>query len=133
MNCSDDTADLRLEATSRPLIRLMLAMSAEWAAIAQQIETLGNAVCETAAKGGGARTQDLQAFDLIHQRSQGQANLLARLSRKLAEDEFFDRRRVGDLIADIPFESVRSGLEAAYEGRAAPAGKGEDNDDIEWL
>ena len=133
MSSSESPADL-VDATSRsPLIRLLIAMSAEWTEIAGQIQTLGDAVSSGASAGEPVGTaSQLQAFDLIHQRAQGQANLLSRLSRKLADDQFFDRKRLGELIEDIPFHSVRAGLEAAFNGQhAAPNEK--TGDDVEWL
>jgi hypothetical protein len=132
LNSSDPAADLRIEAASTPLIRLLLAMAAEWKQIAAQIEALGNSATEAIASGPGRLAiQDFQAFDLLHQRASGQAGLLAKLSRKLAEDQYFDRKRVGELIADIPFESVRAGLEAAFEGRTAAHAP--ESDEVVWL
>lgn len=134
MNSSDTGPNLGTEAAGTPLIRLLLAMSVEWAEIARQIQTVGDAAAASAAaEGQGGGGHYLQAFDLIHQRAQGQANLLSRLSQKLAEDQFFDRKRLGDLIADIPFHSVRAGLEAAFDGRKAMPETEKSDDDVDWL
>lgn len=134
MSSSETTLDLRIEAASTPLIRLLLAMAAEWAQIAGQVELLGNGLSDAARSGcDRPANSDLQAFDIIYQRAQGQANLLTRLSRKLAEDQYFDRKRVTELVADIPFEAVRAGLEAAFEGRVAPGITEMSLEDVEWL
>ncbi|MDE2465015.1 MAG: hypothetical protein KGO02_15035 [Alphaproteobacteria bacterium] len=134
MSSSETTLDLRIEAASTPLIRLLLAMAAEWAQIAGQVEQLGNGLSDAARSGCDRPANcDLQTFDIIYQRAQGQANLLTRLSRKLAEDQYFDRKRVTELVADIPFEAVRAGLEAAFEGRAAPGITEMSLEDVEWL
>lgn len=128
MNSSDTDDVLRVEVAGTPLVRLLTAMAGEWVTIAAQIEELGIAVSGEARAGDA---KHLQAFDLIHQRAQGMANLLTRLSRKLADDQFFDRKRLSDLIEDIPFHSVRAGLEAAFDGRSHTILQ--HDDDVDWL
>jgi hypothetical protein len=121
------------EARRTPLIRLLLAMAREWASIATDVESLGAIVARVAtADGSEDSIRELQAVDLIQQRAQGQANLLTRLTRKIADDQLFDRRRLAELVEDIPFQSVRESLQAAYEGRdhAGPASL---DDNVDWF
>ena len=130
---SENVPDIPLEARNMPLIRLLLAMAQEWASIASDVESLGGVVARAAAADGGADSiRELQAVDLIQQRAQGQANLLTRLTRKIADDQLFDRKRLAELVEDIPFQSVRDSLQAAYEGRGTSEQAGAD-DSVEWF
>jgi len=130
---SENVPDIPLEARNMPLIRLLLAMAQEWASIASDVESLGGVVARAAAADGGADSiRELQAVDLIQQRAQGQANLLTRLTRKIADDQLFDRKRLAELVEDIPFQSVRDSLQAAYEGRGTSEQVGAD-DSVEWF
>jgi len=130
---SKSIPDLPPEARNMPLVRLLLAMAREWASIASDVESLGGVVARAAAADGGADSiRELQAVDLIQQRAQGQANLLTRLTRKIADDQMFDRKRLAELVEDIPFQSIRDSLQAAYEGRSTAAESGSD-DSVEWF
>lgn len=133
LNSSEQHGDLVLEARRAPFIRLLLAMAEEWSAIAGDVGKLGAAVSKAAAATDAVGSiRDLQAFDLIQQRAEGQAGLLAKLTRKMADDQMFDRKRLAELVADIPFESVRASLKAAYEGRIAAA-PSDAEDVVEWF
>ncbi len=134
LNCSDPALSSETAETATPLIRLLRSMAAEWEQIAREVEDLGSDLSAAAISGSPADgMQRLQSFDLIQQRAHAQAGLLTRLCRKLAEDQYFDRRRVMELVADIPFEAVRSGLAAAFEGQPVPAVTDAHQKDVEWL
>lgn len=121
------------EARHTPLIRLLMAMAREWASIATDVESLGAIVARVASVDGTEDTiRELQAVDVIQQRAQGQANLLIRLTRKIADDQLFDRKRLVELVEDIPFQSVRESLQAAYEGRDHVSTVGND-DNVDWF
>lgn len=130
---SENIPDLPPEARNMPLVRLLLAMAQEWASIANDVESLGDVVARAATVDGGADSiRELQAVDLIQQRAQGQATLLTRLTRKIADDQLFDRKRLAELVEDIPFQSVRDSLQAAYEGRTTGDEAGAD-DSVDWF
>ena len=130
---SENIPDIPVEARNMPLVRLLVAMAQEWASIASDVESLGGVVARAAAADGGAESiRELQAVDLIQQRAQGQANLLTRLTRKIADDQLFDRKRLAELVEDIPFQSVRDSLQAAYEGRSTSDEAGAD-DSVDWF
>lgn len=132
-SCSENIPDLPPEARNMPLVRLLLAMAREWASIASDVESLGDVVVRAATADGGADSiRELQAVDLIQQRAQGQATLLTRLTRKIADDQLFDRKRLAELVEDIPFQSVRDSLQAAYEGRTTGDEAGAD-DSVDWF
>lgn len=134
MSNSFDVNDiLSSDVPGTPLIRLLQAMAGEWARIAEDLNRLGATISPRAMEGSDlASAVELQAFDTVQQRAQGQANLLARLARKIADDHIFDRKRLNELLEDIPFHSVRAGLEAAYDGDA-PADAGETSDEVDWF
>ena len=129
---SDEHGDVAQEARRAPLIRLLLAMAQELSTIADDVGKLGDNVSDMVAARSSADIRNLQTFDLIQQRTQGQATLLVRLTRKMADDQMFDRKRLADLVADIPFESVRASLQAAYEGRG-PAADNDGDDAVDWF
>ena len=122
-SCSErrNAGAVQIETERAPLIRLLMAMAEEWAAIADEMGTLGSHVARAAAEQrGAALIRDLQAFDTIGQRAHGQAKLLTKLARKIASDPAFDPSHLPELLAHIPFENVRASLKAACHG-IAPA------------
>ncbi|MBU6442680.1 MAG: hypothetical protein KGI68_12195 [Alphaproteobacteria bacterium] len=109
--------DIRPGAEHAPLIRLLLAMAGEWAAIAGDISTLGAHVARAAAdRHNPVSIRDLQSFDTIGQRAHAQAELLTKLACKIAADPALAPAHLPELLAHIPFEEVRANLKAACHG-----------------
>jgi len=137
-SCSErrNAGAAQIEAERAPLIRLLMAMAEEWAAIADEVGTLGSHVARaTVEQRGAVVIHDLQAFDTIGQRAHGQAKLLTKLARKIAGDPAFDPSHLPELLAHIPFENVRANLKAACHGTVpvlrAPPEPAEDA--VDWF
>lgn len=109
-----------------PLASLLAAMAAEWGRIAQEIDWLGARLSAQAVNGA---PQEMQRFDLLNQRAQGQANLLTRVCEKLADDKRFDCNRITEMLEAIPFHHVRASLEANWDGAPERAPEGA----VDWF
>lgn len=132
----DVNGDTGIVVPDTPLIRLLQAIAREWTMIAEDLNGLGAIISSRAMTDVAlASAVELQAFDTIQQRAEGQASLLTKLALKIADDHAFDRRRLNDLLADIPFHSVRNNLARAFDDRpkALPEEERDQDDDIDWL
>lgn len=133
-NSSDPLSVPQDPQAETPLVRLLRAMAIEWSAIAGDLETLGTVVSEAGLAARDAEdVRALQAFDLLQQRAAGQSKLLVRLTRKIRDDHVFDRKRLDDMVADIPFHAVRADLQAAFDGQAQARDASADGDEVDWF
>jgi len=112
-NSSDSPDDTGLSPTS--IGRLWKSLASEWQSIAAEIARLGAELSRLAElKSDVGLVADMQQFDLLHQQTLAQAELMLRLveSSPTAASE----GQCQALIDAIPFEHVRNRLTAAMTG-----------------
>lgn len=132
---SSDAAGAAGTDTREQALRLLRAVSAEMAALSQDIVRLGEALSDemVAIKKTG-RMHDLQSFDLIAQSAQSHAELLHKLIDAMSETDECEPSFLASLIDLIPFHGVRDRLTAALEGRASHRDEPElPGDDADWF
>lgn len=104
------------EDLTSPALRLLRAVSAEIAALSQDIARLGEALSgEMLAVRETGRMHDLQSFDLIAQSAQSHAQLLHEMIDALSRSD--EPRSLESLIQIIPFHGARGRLSAALNGQ----------------
>jgi hypothetical protein len=141
-NCSNSTE--RIEVDGSPLgnneriVRLLRAMSLEWADLSGRIAELGATLSAQAAREGALHlVQDMQAFDALSQRAFSQFRLLERISHELGGYKADNASSIEELIEQLPFLDLKHWFLQALKGedpvREKPETLDEESQSVLWL
>lgn len=113
--------------------RLWKSLASEWRTIATEIARLGAELSRLAElKSDDGLVADMQQFDLLHQQTLAQAELMLRLVE--ASPAATSEGQCRTLIEAIPFEHVRNRLMAAMAGKETDAASCHvAGGDVSWL